>query len=1841
MKKTLSLKLFLFLFLLNSYCLYADDIWKTDFTNDVGKGYWGSSFDMGGITDWFLDISNCTLSDDEDYLKVVATSGGRLEAKDIDGEATWKSKVIDISDFTDISISLVLAETGSSTSASKFAKAYYVLDGAEEILLEGNGDNVGNWGSVNASQSGLNGNSLEIVIRINNPNAGDLVYVDEIVVSGNPVVPETDKLTRLYASENFVDPVQLGTSCNEKEKALPFFRFVVDETAAAADGFPTKIAGMTFYNSNPEKGMNWKECIGGLCLYLNGIEIVPQNIMWDQDSILLNFKEDQITIPDAEKMEFELRIYLNANHSLRDGETLQLNCMEAGKGFTTFVSGSGFNSAIDEFHSAVHQIEVLATRMIFSECPDHLIRNRDFSILVAAVDDFNNVDLDAVHAVSLSLEKGTGNLESLNGFQNSLVKGEASFYSLNYSQPEIINLAITNAAFAKTISEDILVENTFETDVNSHNSYVADSTISSFQTKKEKAVEVFRFSVQDAGKDNAPTILNQIRFIGSNKNQVNWKKCIEKFIVKNKGEELNSEFLMAENYLDIQFPETELARVIESEETSQFSVYCFLKEGKTVDGSLFQMEIDSLHAGWIVSDLGSGLKTQFTGNLAGPEFTFEVVAKEMSFTSIPKSVNYKEDFSILVQLMDSLGNVDTNSEFEIALSLASGSGELSSENLKMSSSNGSFNWEHLNYSEAENFTIQAECDYFPTILSDNISGTDKTSLIVPASSILSTTLSSLATSEKKAIPVLNFKILDAATHDNLPTIISSLKFYNLFPDGYFSWEQHISGAVLLFNGNILASTATVSEDCIEFTSSKGVLDLQNNGELNLTLAIFFRKGQLPDNDYFQVGIPKNHEWKCVESGSKIQETLPEEIVSEIYSISVQASQLSFASSPFGITNSQEKFSLKIVACDAFKNIDKDAVASADLRLLNGNGEIIVPNNNLPLKNGMVTIDSVQYSGTERFELTTESNLEPDSIKILLGPDDLGICEDFESKSLENWMNTKDWMVSSYLPIKGDYSLKHNLSEEYGRSFISKSLSDCNPNASAINWQFIIRNGDWDPSSGNKFAFHVLMDNLDPEKATSKYSVGVNQTGAGDFLSLWSLDQDQKLQVLLVSSFNWNENESLAIWVSYSPNGVWEMRYNRLGIKENWISAGRVASEVDTRQNEWFSALDFTFETASRAGNLWLDDLQIEAINTAPFLKSYEIVGADSLLLEFSEQLDFPKSSESKNFALKNANGLSCQLKVMPGLAPNYLLLILDNELKTGDYLLELFNITDLKGAVLKKESIHFGYFAPATIHDVIINELMVDETPSAGLPEYEYIELYNASEYPIAVKNWILKVGEKEAVLTPDTIPAKGYLILCANAGLMEFSSFGDVLGVSGFPGLTNSGGTVEIQSDARVLIDKLSYSDTWYLSNQKSDGGWSLERIDPKNTSWQENNWMASVNELGGTPGTTNSIYAENQDIVTPSIELCKCISANGLQLVFSEPMESVAMFNLANFQISPDLIHPKEIIQIDLSGREFQLYFKEDFIVNSQYRLIFTNEIKDLAGNIISVKECDFWVPGLLSEGDLVINEVLFNPYPDGSDYVEIVNISDKVIDLSKLKLATRTENFELTGLVTVSEQFLLPNEYLLLTDDTLNIQQNYATCNSVAFCQLKSFPCFSDKTGRVVLISNDELIDEFAYHENMHFELLASKEGVSLERINPNGETNSEANWQSAAQNVGFGTPGLQNSVYNSTNSFTSEISLVPQVFTPDNDGFDDRLLIHIHVDDDAYLTTVRIYNSMGIEIRKLANNLNLANEDSLFWDGLTSQKERAPIGIYLVYIELFSPNGKRKIFKESCVLGGKFN
>jgi hypothetical protein len=158
-------------------------------------------------------------------------------------------------------------------------------------------------------------------------------------------------------------------------------------------------------------------------------------------------------------------------------------------------------------------------------------------------------------------------------------------------------------------------------------------------------------------------------------------------------------------------------------------------------------------------------------------------------------------------------------------------------------------------------------------------------------------------------------------------------------------------------------------------------------------------------------------------------------------------------------------------------------------------------------------------------------------------------------------------------------------------------------------------------------------------------------------------------------------------------------------------------------------------------------------------------------------------------------------------------------------------------------------------------------------------------------------------------------------------------------------------------------------------------------------------------------------------------------------------------------------------------------------------------------------------------------------------------------------------------------------------------------------------------------------------MHYPLLDSYEGVSLERINYNRPAYDRTNWHSASESVGFATPGYKNSQFNENPEVSDEVFVEPEVFSPDNDGYNDVLNIHYRFETPGYTAKIVIFDAQGRLTKNLISNTLLGTEGTFSWDGRTDDNQKALIGIYIVYFEAFGLNGGVKKYKKSAVLAGK--
>jgi len=276
----------------------------------------------------------------------------------------------------------------------------------------------------------------------------------------------------------------------------------------------------------------------------------------------------------------------------------------------------------------------------------------------------------------------------------------------------------------------------------------------------------------------------------------------------------------------------------------------------------------------------------------------------------------------------------------------------------------------------------------------------------------------------------------------------------------------------------------------------------------------------------------------------------------------------------------------------------------------------------------------------------------------------------------------------------------------------------------------------------------------------------------------------------------------------------------------------------------------------------------------------------------------------------------------------------------------------------------------------------------------------------------------------------------------------------------------------------------------------------------------------------------------------------------------------------------------------------------------------------------------------GDILINEVLSNPKSGGVDFLEIYNYSDKTVDLSGVSIASVNTNGIVGNRQTVSDQplFIYPNEYKVLTRQPAVVKQHYPNAELSALLEMGSLPNFNNETGGVVIYGEEGVIDSLFYTPTMQSPFMASNRGVSLERQHFSVPTNAPGSFRSAAVAVGGATPGYQNSQY-VDESAAEDVFLTAKTFSPDNDGFEDRLEINYRLPESGFMANIDIYTDQGRLIKRLVRNQSIATQGVFFWDGLSDANTRLPVGVYIAVVEVYNAFGVRKVYRKSFVLAAR--
>jgi hypothetical protein len=647
-------------------------------------------------------------------------------------------------------------------------------------------------------------------------------------------------------------------------------------------------------------------------------------------------------------------------------------------------------------------------------------------------------------------------------------------------------------------------------------------------------------------------------------------------------------------------------------------------------------------------------------------------------------------------------------------------------------------------------------------------------------------------------------------------------------------------------------------------------------------------------------------------------------------------------------------------------------------------------------------------------------------------------------------------------------------------------------------------------------------------------------------------------------------------------------------------------------------------------------------NVLPKISSVCISG-NSLKITFSELVKTSSLDNLLIYSVNNAIGNPNSISFSSQVVCNSIDLIFDsifsNELVYTLTISAL--ISDCVGNQTNTNSNFIFTNRTPNEYEIVINEIMADPDPVAGLPSAEYIELFNKTSIPYSLKDYQLQTGSSSGTIGCVSIAANEYLILCAENDVESFSSYGTVSDVGSFS-LTNDGSIVVLRTPSGKVISSVEYSSKWYESTIKANGGWSLEQIDPNNPCGGEENWKASINLNGGTPGKINSIKANNPDVANPVLLRAYPVNANTLRISFNESLNP--NFTTSNFLGDNDLGNPILISPIGPIFNSILLQFSSNFQSGIVYTITVSNQIKDCVGNeLTDTKSVKFGLPSLPEIGDVIITEILSDPKTDGNDFVEFLNKSSKIIDLKDCRISNYdTTTLALSSVYPIdSSGFLIfPNQYYVLTKEASKLKNFYTVHLEENLINTFSLPGMNIAEGTLAIsLYNDVIIDKVYYNEDMHFPLLNSKKGVSYEKVNLEKPSTQYSNWTSAAESEGFGTPTGKNSQDLTQKESDDVLSLSAGFVSPDNDGYQDVVEISYVLPETNLVGSLEIYDSKGRLVKTIFQNQLMGIKGSTIWDGVTNSNEKANIGICKVLLTIFDLNGKTKSYKKVLVVAGK--
>ncbi len=510
----------------------------------------------------------------------------------------------------------------------------------------------------------------------------------------------------------------------------------------------------------------------------------------------------------------------------------------------------------------------------------------------------------------------------------------------------------------------------------------------------------------------------------------------------------------------------------------------------------------------------------------------------------------------------------------------------------------------------------------------------------------------------------------------------------------------------------------------------------------------------------------------------------------------------------------------------------------------------------------------------------------------------------------------------------------------------------------------------------------------------------------------------------------------------------------------------------------------------------------------------------------------------------------------------------------------------------------------------VVNE--VHAAPSAGEPEW--IELYNVYNQTRVLRNALISDRSATRPLPDIRIPAHGYALLTRDTlALMESRSIpaGTVLVEIKLPSLNNTTDVVVLRNADSTVIDSVYYNTKW------GTRGISLERIDPLAAAVSPDNMAASESPDSATAGAINSVVRLDRDARLLSVAVRD---------------DSIVVRVANNGRLALDGCTASLWLDANADGL---LQSKELFARTSGIRLdsgavhtwtVFTGSVKrgyEQSAAIVDFSADERRYNDTLRRtlffsypaGTVAINELMFNPPSDASDYIELWNAGTDTVLLDGWCIHDRPTSTRADTLTIRGAVVLPPGAFLAVACDS-SVFTQFPELAGSPFVYCGASPLNLNATGDMAVLRdpNGRAIDSVSYSNSWHLVPVSASGGISLEKLNPGLPSAHSDSWSTSGDSRG-GTPAQRNSISIPLPA-GGALDATPNPFSRSRN---DLCMISWSLPFRQAHISAGVYDTHGLPQRSLLSVAFTSAEGFVVWNGENDEGSLLAPGAYIVVLE----------------------